>query len=272
MLTYAVKKKSSKVKWKVLGRLKSKGEKMELNGELFWRSLVVAFRPGDAAIKPVQGEGRVKMKVKVLVAQWHPTLCNPTGCSPPGSSVRGTFQAKILEWVAIPFSRGSRGAWTQVSCIAGRLFTAEPEGKGSKLEILKMEVWQFISCFFPCETHRPKIWSLRVPFPRPGVLCIHLTFHPGRGARLMFGKWEEDASHFISSSGSHSCGLCGLSYQQCPPCHWRQPAEVHLGDPQPLSVASWLGKTAALWSLTANLKATAVPSAPSIRLPVWFFI
>ena len=46
-------------------------------------------------------------------------------CSPPGSSVHGILQARILEWVVIPFSRGSsqtRG-WTQVFCIAGRFFT-----------------------------------------------------------------------------------------------------------------------------------------------------
>ena len=43
----------------------------------------------------------------VLVAQSCPALCNPTDCSPPGSSVRGIFQARILEWVAISSSRGS---------------------------------------------------------------------------------------------------------------------------------------------------------------------
>ena len=37
----------------------------------------------------------------------HPTLCHPMDCSPPGSSVHGILQARILEWVAIPFSRGS---------------------------------------------------------------------------------------------------------------------------------------------------------------------
>ena len=35
------------------------------------------------------------------------TLCDSMDCSPPGSSVRGLLQARILEWVAIPFSRGS---------------------------------------------------------------------------------------------------------------------------------------------------------------------
>ena len=44
-------------------------------------------------------------KVKVLMAQ--STLCNPRNCSLPGSSVHGILQARILEWVAIPFSWGS---------------------------------------------------------------------------------------------------------------------------------------------------------------------
>ena len=48
----------------------------------------------------------------------------PVDCSPPGSSIHGILQARILEWVAISFSRGS--SWprdrTQVSCIAGRRF------------------------------------------------------------------------------------------------------------------------------------------------------
>ena len=36
-----------------------------------------------------------------------PTFCDPMGCSPPGSSVHGILQARILEWVAMPFSRES---------------------------------------------------------------------------------------------------------------------------------------------------------------------
>ena len=41
------------------------------------------------------------------VAQSYPTLCNPMNCSLPGSSIHGMFQARVLEWVAISFSRGS---------------------------------------------------------------------------------------------------------------------------------------------------------------------
>ena len=49
---------------------------------------------------------------------------DPLDCSPPGSSVHGILQARILQWVAIPFSRGSSQPrdWTQDSCITGRWF------------------------------------------------------------------------------------------------------------------------------------------------------
>ena len=46
-------------------------------------------------------------QVKVLVAQSCLTICDAMDCRPPGSSVHGTLQAGILEWVAMPFSRGS---------------------------------------------------------------------------------------------------------------------------------------------------------------------
>ena len=44
---------------------------------------------------------------KMLVTQSCPTLCNPRDCSLPGSSVHGILQTRMLEWVVIPFSRGS---------------------------------------------------------------------------------------------------------------------------------------------------------------------
>ena len=64
-------------------------------------------------------------KMKVLVAQLCPTLCNPMDRSPPGSSVHGILQAGILECIDIPFSRASFQSrdWTWVSCIAGEFFT-----------------------------------------------------------------------------------------------------------------------------------------------------
>ena len=66
--------------------------------------------------------------------QSYPTLCNPIDVSLPGSPVPGILQAGILEWVAIPFSRGSSQPRDQirifcVSCITGRFFTSEPSGQ-----------------------------------------------------------------------------------------------------------------------------------------------
>ena len=63
----------------------------------------------------------------VLVTQSYLTLCDPIYCSLQCSSL----QARILEWVAIRFSRGSSRPRdrTQISCIAGRFFTTAPPGK-----------------------------------------------------------------------------------------------------------------------------------------------
>jgi len=56
-------------------------------------------------------------------------------CSPPDSSVHGILQARILEWVAMPFSRVSSQPRdrTQVSHIAGGFFKFEPLGKPTNM-------------------------------------------------------------------------------------------------------------------------------------------
>ena len=63
--------------------------------------------------------------MKVKVARSCPTLCDPRDCSPPDSSVHGILQTRILEWVAISFSRGSSQPRDQtwISYIEGRFFT-----------------------------------------------------------------------------------------------------------------------------------------------------
>ena len=65
------------------------------------------------------------------------TLCDPMDCSLPGSSDHGISQARILEWVAISFSRESFQPWdrTYVSCLAGGFFTTEPPRKPIQLNI-----------------------------------------------------------------------------------------------------------------------------------------
>ena len=66
------------------------------------------------------------LHVCVKITQLYPTLCEPVDCSMSGFSVHGILQARILEWVAFPFSRESSQArdQTQVSCIAGGVFTS----------------------------------------------------------------------------------------------------------------------------------------------------
>ena len=68
---------------------------------------------------------------EMLAAQSCLTLCDPMDCSPPGSSVLGILQAGILEWVAIPFAKGSSQLrdQTRVPLIAGRYFATEPPRK-----------------------------------------------------------------------------------------------------------------------------------------------
>ena len=65
------------------------------------------------------------LKLKVLAAQLCLTLFNPMDCSLLGSSIHGILQASILEWVAIPFPRGSYQPRDQtwVSCIADKFLT-----------------------------------------------------------------------------------------------------------------------------------------------------
>ena len=68
------------------------------------------------------------------VAQSCLTLCNPMNCSLPGSSNHGILQARILEWVAISFSRGSSQPRdrTRVSHIGGRRFNLEATREAPK--------------------------------------------------------------------------------------------------------------------------------------------
>ena len=84
----------------------------------------------QSIISPISDLNIYNMKQILLHPKWSkvaqscPTLCDPMDCSLPGSSVHGIFQARVLEWVAISFSRESSQPrdWTRVSHIAGRRF------------------------------------------------------------------------------------------------------------------------------------------------------
>ena len=96
---------------------------------LFWITCnEFCFPPGILLIPQVFVKSI--RKVKVLVAQLSPTLYNPMDCSLPGSSVHGIFQARILKWVAISFTRGysQHRDPNWVSCTAGRLYHLSHQG------------------------------------------------------------------------------------------------------------------------------------------------
>ena len=93
-----------------------------------WVSCVGFFtaEPSGKPIYKIYGimqNGKLCVCAKLL--QSCLTLCNPMDCSPPGSSVHGILQARILEWVAMPFSRESSQSQTEpaslVSCIGGQV-------------------------------------------------------------------------------------------------------------------------------------------------------
>ena len=59
------------------------------------------------ALKTVDVEINCWIAVVALLTQSCPALCDPVDCGPPGLSVHGILQARILEWVGVPFSGGS---------------------------------------------------------------------------------------------------------------------------------------------------------------------
>ena len=113
----------------------------------------------------------------VKVAQSCPTLCNPMVYT-----VHGVLQARILEWVAFPFSRGSSQPrdWTQVSCTAGRSSPAEPQGKPTSLYFTSKEIFDLVTFLFKLPKWYPgfKTFSDQVL----GCPCILVIF-PGISQR-----------------------------------------------------------------------------------------
>ena len=87
------------VDWKVPGGTLSNREDREVlknkNKNNFYQALNISFQLGRASSD------------HCLITKSCLILCDPMDCSPPGSSVHGISQARVLEWVAISFSRGS---------------------------------------------------------------------------------------------------------------------------------------------------------------------
>ena len=95
----------------------------------------------------------------MLITQSCLTLCKPMNHSPPGSFVHGILQARILKWVAIPFSRRSSWPrdWTWDSCIADGLFTIWVESiMGLILSYKRFPLWW--------EDHVIMVWSSEIVY------------------------------------------------------------------------------------------------------------
>ena len=119
--------------------------------------------------------------MKVKVAQSCPTLWDPMNCT-----VHGILQARILEWVAFPFSRGSSQPrdWTQVSCIAGGFFTSWDTRKAR--HTLSEGLYGYVKCSSPLwwKGHLSWVLVLEVPVGLHRTIQLQLLQHYWLGHRL----------------------------------------------------------------------------------------
>ena len=115
----------------------------------------------------------------------------PHGLSLPGSSAHGVFQVRILEWVAIPFSRGSSQTrdQTQISCTAGAFFTREAwptcrlknSPKKSQVTAIWSPIWEKVLGTASTPWMRPQIAVSGVPIYNPrlqtDIISLHAKIH-----------------------------------------------------------------------------------------------
>ena len=115
-------------------------------------------------------------------------------CSLSGSSVYGILQARMLEWVAIPFSRGSSQPrdWTWVSCIAGR-FWATGEAQWYSILWFHTGFWSFLTISpIPTPSGHPSIHSAISLMPYDNVIVVYsLTTFGGYSWFSFSLRWEK---------------------------------------------------------------------------------
>ena len=111
------------------------------------------------------------------------TLCDLMDCSLPGSSVHGILYGRILEWVAVHFSRRSSELRDQtcISCIAGGFFTTEPPGKPSNIlpshnwsnKVTKLVFFGWLITFIPV-FQNPIFYFSSFQMNKNRVFCVPL--------------------------------------------------------------------------------------------------
>ena len=137
----------------------------------------------------------------MLVAQSCLALCDPLDCSPSGSSVQGILQARILQWVTIPFFRGSswpRGQ-TRVSCVAGRFWATREAKPGGSVDSSSL--------------------ALHVQIVATDLVLLSVSRNPAFPTAAVPVSWSPPAFHLILYTCSSARSL---------PSRW--PSHPHLQD------------------------------------------
>ena len=120
-----------------------------------------------------------------LVAKSYPTLCNPMHCSLPDSSVRGIFQARILEWLPFPSPRDlpNPGIKTTSPALADRFFTTESPGKPLYMHIV------FYSLFWASLVYSTKESTCNVRENDNPLQDSHLENPHGQRSLVGYSPW-----------------------------------------------------------------------------------
>ena len=143
-------------------------------------------------------------------------------CDPKDFTVHGILQARILEWVAFPFSRGSSQPRyrTQVSCTAGGFFSpAEPQGKPKNTGVSSLSLLQQIflaQILYQLNYQRSllKLMSIELVMPSNQlILCHPLLFPPSifpsirifSNESVLCVRWPKYWSFSFSISLSNEC-------------------------------------------------------------------
>ena len=149
-----------------------------------------------------------KEKVKVLAAHLYLTLCDPMDCSPPGCSIHGILQARILEWVAMPSSRGSsQPRWLNLGLLHCRQILYHLSHQGSQ----RPHSMSVVHHLWTIQNQREE-WSSWGPTDR----ILRNGSHAGQGAEGVTGSLS-------SHTKSQRDPICGFA----PP-----PLEPGLGNPE----------------------------------------
>ena len=201
------------------------------------------------------------------VAQSCPTLYDPMDCSIPGSSIHGIFQARVLEWVAISFSRGSSQPRdrTWVSHIAGRRFTVWATREASLEPVSYNQKCNWASAFVTCCTmERPNTKSM-VFYKEKQVLLDRgvwwATVHGVPNSRTWLSNWAHMQTFYKRGKVISSFGPFQKSLVCCQCSETKSRATVII--PYLVGSLTWKSNLSLVAQLVKNLPAmweTWVPS------------